>query len=60
MSSRKIVECECGKTWELNRVKLGMRDDDSLHCSCGQVLIHWNGGYVWTGKVIAEKNPKPK
>jgi hypothetical protein len=32
--NHKIIKCECGKTWELNRVKLGIRDDDSLHCTC--------------------------
>jgi hypothetical protein len=56
----KIVACECGLQWKLTRQKtsFGIRDDDSLNCSCGRELISWNGGHLWTGEVVPKEESK--
>ncbi len=46
--------CECGRVWELKRIKIIMRDKDSLNCICGRELIHWNGGHMWTGTLVSD------
>jgi hypothetical protein len=34
----EIKRCECGIVWELKRIKspFGIKDADSIACSCGQ------------------------
>jgi hypothetical protein len=56
----KIVTCECGLEWVLTKQKtsFGIRDDDSLDCSCGRELIRWNGGHLWTGEVVSKEKSK--
>jgi hypothetical protein len=51
----RIHACECGLKWKLTKQKtsFGIRDDDSLHCTCGRELIRWNGAHIWTGEVVS-------
>ena len=48
--------CECGVLWKLQKVKtpFGVRDNDSIACSCGRELISWNGGHMYQAEIIAE------
>ena len=54
----RIVTCECGLVWKLRKVKVIMRDADSLNCNCGRELISWNGGHIWTGEIIPQEKSK--
>jgi hypothetical protein len=36
------------------KTSFGIRDDDSLNCTCGRELIRWNGAHIWTGEVVSE------
>jgi len=60
--TREIKKCECGLVWKLVKVKTpyGIRDSDSLQCSCGRELISWNGRHTWTAEVVnkGEKNSR--
>jgi len=53
-----IRKCECGRVWKLNEIKVGMRDKDSLNCTCGREVISWNGGVVYTMEDISPEQVK--
>jgi hypothetical protein len=53
-----LVTCECSLVWKLHQFKTMMRDNASLRCSCGRVLITWSGPYIWVKERVAE--PKDK
>ena len=43
----------CGAVYEVFKHKLIMRDKDSIDCDvCGQELISWNGGVMYSTKLI--------
>lgn len=45
--------CSCGAIYELVEHSIMMRDTDSEECDiCGKELIHWNGGCIWTKKLL--------
>ena len=44
--------CECGRVWMLTQRKVPQRDKDYLSCTCGSILVSWNGGCVWTAELI--------
>ena len=49
-----IKHCEkCSSKYELTEHKLPIRDKDSLECDiCGYKLHSWNGGCLWTSKLL--------
>lgn len=50
----------CGSLYELTKVKIPLRDKDFLECDiCGAKLISWNGGLMYTKKLI-KKEPYEK
>jgi len=53
----EIKKCEYGIVWKLKRIKspFGIKDTDSIACSCGRKVITWSGGYLWVGEVIPDK-----
>jgi len=52
-----IERCECGKKWKLTKYKTlgGIRDIDSLYCTCGRELISWSGAHMWGKEEIKSK-----
>jgi hypothetical protein len=46
--------CECGRVWLLAKRRVPQRDKDDLSCNCGKTLVRWNGGCVWTAKLIKD------
>lgn len=47
------VTCRCGAEYELTKYKLIMRDKDSKECGfCGETLIEWNGGVMYSARLI--------
>ena len=52
-----IKYCEkCKSKYELQEHSIMFRDKDSLECDiCNHELHRWNGGCIWTAKLI-EKN----
>jgi hypothetical protein len=46
--------CECGRVWLLAERKTPQRDKDEIICPCGKVLVSWNGGCVWTAKLVKD------
>jgi hypothetical protein len=44
--------CKCGLVWMLIQRKVPPRDKDDISCTCGRTLVSWNGGCVWTAKLI--------
>ena len=46
----------CGRVWELSGVNVPMRDKDKIVCKCGETLFSWNGGVVFTAKLISDPN----
>jgi hypothetical protein len=46
--------CECGRVWLLVPRKVPQRDKDEVSCICEQNLASWNGGCVWTAKLIKD------
>lgn len=48
----------CGSLYELTKTSLPMRDQDSIDCGiCGTELISWNGGCMYSEKLL---KPAPK
>jgi hypothetical protein len=45
--SISIHRCDCGKFWELKKLKSPVRDKDDIHCTCGRTIIEWNGGVMY-------------
>ena len=61
MGYEKNIICEnCGAEYELHKHNLaGQRDNDSEECEiCGTTLISWNGGAMYTTKLIKKGNEK--
>jgi hypothetical protein len=54
-----IHTCECGKRWTVRKIKTIMRDKDSAHCTCGGLIIEWNGGHTYGVTEIKDTNPVP-
>jgi hypothetical protein len=46
--------CECGRVWLLSKRSVPQRDKDDISCTCGQVLVSWNGGCVWKTKLVLD------
>lgn len=46
--------CECGRVWLLAKRNEPQRDKDDISCTCGRTLVSWNGGCVWTAKLIKD------
>jgi hypothetical protein len=46
--------CECGRVWLLTQHKRAQRDKDDISCTCGRILVSWNGGCVWTAELIRD------
>lgn len=39
---------QCGSTYSMRRIKIIMRDKDSIRCEvCGETLISWNGAEMF-------------
>lgn len=46
----------CGAEYEVYKIKVGMRDRDQEECEvCGTEIISWNGGTIYSIKLIKEK-----
>lgn len=43
---------KCGKQWLINKIKIIMRDKDSLECTCGETIIKWNGAVMYTAEPL--------
>ena len=51
---------QCGSTYSTRRIKIIMRDKDSIACEvCGETLISWNGGEMWEAK-LTHRAPWPQ
>lgn len=49
----KVICSGCGSEYELTKYKIIIRDKDTINCSvCGKELKSWNGGEMWTSKLI--------
>lgn len=46
---------KCGKKWDIHKIRIPMRDKDSLECDCGEKLLSWNGGVMYTSKPSEKK-----
>ena len=45
--------CSCGAVYKLTSHNISTRDKDSKECQfCGETLIDWNGGVMWTAELI--------
>ena len=55
------VTCKrCASRFRLRHFKLAMRDRDSYDCSvCGNTLISWNGGEMYSDLELIEAKPWP-
>lgn len=42
----------CGAVYEVQRIKLPMRDKDKEVCECGNILKSWNGTEMWDYTLI--------
>ena len=52
---------KCNSLYQLNRIKLIMRDIDKESCDvCGEVLIEWNGAEMWTSKLLERGSVEDK
>lgn len=47
--------CLCGRVWLLAKRSAPQRDKDDICCTCGRVLVSWNGGCVWEATLILDK-----
>ncbi|KOP78170.1 hypothetical protein AMS59_13830 [Lysinibacillus sp. FJAT-14745] len=53
MAYERTQTCvKCGNRWEIYKLRLIMRDKDSLECDCGETLIKWNGAVMYTSKLV--------
>lgn len=44
---------KCGSEYQINKIKLIMRDKDSINCDvCGEELLSWNGAVMYDAKLI--------
>lgn len=46
----------CGAEYEVEQRRLPMRDKDSEHCECGNLLKSWNGTEMWIYRLIKHGN----
>lgn len=51
--TRKVT-CKCGRVYEEKETKLPMRDKDNYVCSCGHELNSWNGGVMYSYKLVSK------
>ena len=49
-----LVSCECSLVWKLHKFRTAQRDDATLRCSCGRVLITWSGPYMLVKERVQE------
>jgi len=51
----EIKVCEkCGAKYKITKIKIPMRDKDSIECNhCNSTIISWNGGVMYTDKEIS-------
>ncbi len=56
----EMHECKtCGAKYELKRIKIIMRDKDSINCNhCGSEIIRWNGGVMYMDTEISGPTKK--
>lgn len=43
--------CTCGKLYDIYKMRMPMRDKDSERCTCGAVIISWNGGVMYKAEL---------
>jgi hypothetical protein len=48
MSMQEIVQCVCGKKWEISSSKIIFRDIDTLECDCGFEVKSWSGSTIYS------------
>jgi hypothetical protein len=52
IKSRKTCS-KCGSIYEISEYKMMVRDSDEISCEvCGTELISWNGGVMYSKKLI--------
>ncbi|HEY8889890.1 MAG TPA: hypothetical protein VIM70_06510 [Clostridium sp.] len=57
MREENITCSKCGAEYELHRHRIPMRDKDSETCYfCNTTLISWNGGVMYSTKLIKKGN----
>ena len=39
---------KCRKKWDVYKMHSPSRDKDSEHCDCGELIVKWNGGVIYT------------
>jgi hypothetical protein len=54
--AKELITCDCACVWRLHRFQAMMREDATLRCSCGRVLLTWSGPYIW----VKERVPEPR
>ena len=57
MPTEYVHTCECGRKWTVRKVELIVRDNDSESCSCGRLIIEWNGGHLYLVTEIKDDDP---
>lgn len=46
----------CGSIYEIRRIKIPVRDKDTITCDvCNQTLKSWNGGEMWVSDLKERK-----
>lgn len=53
-----LVTCDCSLVWKLRQVRSIPRNDATLRCSCGRVLVTWSGPYMWMKERVQEPEEK--
>jgi hypothetical protein len=51
---KELITCDCSCVWRLHRFQAMMREDATLRCSCGRVLLTWSGPYIWVKERVQE------
>ena len=51
--------CKCGRIYEVTQTNLPVRDKDEFTCSCGHQLRSWNGGVMYSYKLVSKPDAKP-
>jgi predicted Zn finger-like uncharacterized protein len=53
MAVKQVTCSRCGAVYELRSEKIPLRDRDQFRCSvCHTTLEAWDGGVMWSGKLI--------
>ncbi|MEC0091783.1 hypothetical protein [Paenibacillus macquariensis] len=53
--SNYIHSCSCGLKWNVTKHKLTMRDKDREVCTCGEIIVSWNGAVMYNARLIEDK-----